>query len=80
MDTFAYISLNAMIPQEADKTHIEYGFPVCLVQMLTVAYLKSSATPTGLVVPFAGLDTQLSSRAAVTTTATEFLNHSFAEK
>ena len=26
--TFAYISLDAMIPQEADQTHIEYGFPV----------------------------------------------------
>ena len=27
--TFAYISLDAMIPQpEADKTHIAYGFPV----------------------------------------------------
>ena len=26
--TFAYISLDAMIPQEADKTHIEYAFPV----------------------------------------------------
>ena len=33
--TFAYISLDAMIPQEADQTHIEYGFPVvklCLYQ------------------------------------------------
>ena len=26
--TFAYISLDAMIPQEDDQTHIEYGFPV----------------------------------------------------
>ena len=26
--TFAYISLNAMIPKEADETHTEYGFPV----------------------------------------------------
>ena len=26
--TFAYISLDAIITQEADKTHIEYGFPV----------------------------------------------------
>ena len=26
--TFAYISLDSMIPQEADQTHIEYGFPV----------------------------------------------------
>ena len=26
--TFAYISLDAMIPQEADKTRIEYEFPV----------------------------------------------------
>ena len=28
--TFAYISLDAMILQEADQTHIEYGFPVHL--------------------------------------------------
>ena len=26
--TFAYISLDAMIPQETDQTRIEYGFPV----------------------------------------------------
>ena len=32
--TFAYISLDAMIPQEADQTHIEYGFPVASVVVL----------------------------------------------
>ena len=36
--TFAYISLDAMIPQEADQTHIEYGFPVG-VHVLTQASL-----------------------------------------
>ena len=30
--TFAYISLDAMIQQEADKTHIEYGFPVVVLE------------------------------------------------
>ena len=31
--TFAYILLDAMIPQEADQTHIEYGFPVIFVSV-----------------------------------------------
>ena len=44
--TFAYISLDAMIPQEADQTHIEYGFPViqlaqsCLKYFVLIASLR----------------------------------------
>ena len=43
--TFAYISLDAMIPQEADQTHIEYGFPVDAVDGGTKS--KSLKKPTG---------------------------------
>ena len=37
--TFAYISLDAMIPQEADQTQIEYGFPVVCVTKDTPTHI-----------------------------------------
>ena len=39
--TFAYISLDAMIPQEADQTHIEYGFPVIQREFVVLKFACS---------------------------------------
>ena len=43
--TFAYISLDAMIPQEADQTHMEYGFPVLILGVSDYARIKTESKP-----------------------------------
>ena len=45
--SFAYISLDAMIPQEADQTHIEYGFPVKWPGYSSSAQAYSATLTTG---------------------------------